>query len=220
MPQAAGPVLAYRVVASDLDGTLLNNLGRISDRTQAVVEQVRLSGTRFVIATARPLRDAIQIAKSLALTDPIICQNGAIIASTPALNNIWDTYLIPYQTLVNIVSFVRQATPAATIAVDYPLDRLTDPDWPGPYSRTVSQATLWPLSAKEFPRRRAACILARGISLESEKIQNLYDVTVTSSASGLVEISRKGVDKARALRRICKRLDIAPEPRNLIRRYA
>lgn len=210
MPTAA-PVLAYKIVVSDLDGTLLDNLGRISERTQAAVEEIRASGARFIIATARPLREAIRIARTLALSDPVICQNGAIIAQTPQLDNIWNKYLIDYPTFIEIVGAIRAESEDAAIAVDYPLYRIMDPDWPGPFSAIATQATLWPMAPEEFPRRRPACVLVRNVSLDKQMFEQALGVTVTSSESGLIEISRRGVDKAKALKHICKKLDIAPE---------
>jgi HAD superfamily hydrolase (TIGR01484 family) len=176
------------------------------------VEEVRSSGARFVIATARPLIEAVRIARSLALTDPIICQNGAVIAYSPYFRSILDRYLIPYPTLVALVDNVRATCPEATLAIDYPLARITDPNWPTPNGTPYGQATLWPLAAQELPhRRRAACLMMRNAQIDAQLFQERYAVTVTSSESGLVEISQKGVDKAKALRRICRKLDIAPE---------
>ena len=45
-----------RLVATDLDGTLLDDDGRLSERTRDVLLRVQEQGVRVVIVTARPLR--------------------------------------------------------------------------------------------------------------------------------------------------------------------
>jgi 5-amino-6-(5-phospho-D-ribitylamino)uracil phosphatase len=212
MTITASSVLAYRVIVSDLDGTLLNNAGQISARTQAAVEEVRYSGAKFIIATARPLPDAIAIARDLALTDPIICQNGAIIACTPNLEDVWKKFLISRSILGRVIDTIRRASSDAQVAIDYPFYRLADPGWSGPSGSLIMQYTLWPLTGRELPKiRAAASVMIRNAKFDEITLAQFADVTVTSSSHGLIEISRRGVDKAAALRRVCKLLEVAPE---------
>src|SRR4051812_15399823 len=52
----AGAVTALRLVATDLDGTLLGDDGRLTVHTEDVLRRVQQLGVRVVIVTARPLR--------------------------------------------------------------------------------------------------------------------------------------------------------------------
>ncbi|MCL6641484.1 MAG: HAD hydrolase family protein, partial [Candidatus Rokubacteria bacterium] len=45
-----------RVVATDLDGTLLSSASRLSERTRSALRAARAAGHRVVLATARPAR--------------------------------------------------------------------------------------------------------------------------------------------------------------------
>jgi hypothetical protein len=203
-------VAGFRVVASDLDGTLLNADGQISPRTLAAVEGIRASGAQFIVATARPLRDAIRYAQQLSLCEPVICQNGAVIAFSPQLTSALDNALLPVHTVRAVITSLRLNYPSATMAIDYPKLRIIDPDWPGPFGSFPSHATLWPLDAPELPRRRAASIMIRGAWTNPGEVWSTLGVTATTSLGGLIEISRKGVDKAYALQKICRRLDVDP----------
>src|SRR4029077_6091018 len=68
-----------RLVAIDLDGTLLNDSKQISDRTVAAISFLPGRGVRVVIATARPPRSVRHIYQQLGLDSFQINYNGALI---------------------------------------------------------------------------------------------------------------------------------------------
>ncbi|RKF22182.1 Cof-type HAD-IIB family hydrolase [Alginatibacterium sediminis] len=67
----------YKLIASDLDGTLLNPQHRISEATREVVERCREQGDKFVIATGRHYLDVKEIAKNFSFPMYLITSNGA-----------------------------------------------------------------------------------------------------------------------------------------------
>lgn len=68
-----------KLIAIDLDGTVLNSMGKISSRTKAAISAVRERGTRVVIVTYRAYRSAKPHAAELGLHVPLICVNGALV---------------------------------------------------------------------------------------------------------------------------------------------
>src|SRR6266540_4258281 len=68
-----------RVVASDLDGTLLRPDLTISGRTRAAIHRSREAGITFVAVTGRPPRSVRQLAGQLGLEGIAICANGALV---------------------------------------------------------------------------------------------------------------------------------------------
>lgn len=70
---------SMKLITIDLDGTLLNNEGRVSPYTAEVISEVRRAGHKIVIATGRHAATALPIAEELGLTDAIICFNGALV---------------------------------------------------------------------------------------------------------------------------------------------
>ncbi|QUH04056.1 Cof-type HAD-IIB family hydrolase [Saccharopolyspora erythraea] len=66
------------MIASDLDGTLLNPARQVTDRTRDVVARLNAAGWPFVIATARPVRDVRDIAAALGHEAIAICGNGSV----------------------------------------------------------------------------------------------------------------------------------------------
>lgn len=66
-----------KLIAIDLDGTLLNDEGRVSKVTAEVITEVRKAGHKVVIATGRHTVAALPIAEQLGLTDAMVSFNGA-----------------------------------------------------------------------------------------------------------------------------------------------
>jgi len=67
-----------RLVALDVDGTLLDRHQRLSEVNKAAIARAKSKGTLFILATARQPRSASQFARELTLTTPLICHNGAL----------------------------------------------------------------------------------------------------------------------------------------------
>lgn len=68
-----------RLVASDMDGTLLQEDGTISDRTARTVKELQESGGRFVVCTGRGYEDAKRPLEEKGILCDIICMNGAAV---------------------------------------------------------------------------------------------------------------------------------------------
>ncbi len=69
----------YKVVVSDLDGTLLNSDQEVSDLSKKVIRKLVKSGVKFYIATGRAYPDAKRIMKSIGIKIPLISANGGVI---------------------------------------------------------------------------------------------------------------------------------------------
>ena len=68
-----------RLIALDLDGTLLNSALRVSERNGEAVRHAIESGLRVVLATSRWYLLAKRTADRLGIETPLVCNNGAIV---------------------------------------------------------------------------------------------------------------------------------------------
>lgn len=68
-----------KVIATDLDGTLLSPTGEVSKRNAEAIQKAQAAGITVVIATGRSYSAAHKPLASVGLTCPIICLNGANI---------------------------------------------------------------------------------------------------------------------------------------------
>jgi Cof subfamily protein (haloacid dehalogenase superfamily) len=72
-----------RLLALDLDGTVLTPDLRISERTYGAVAAVQARGVRVVLATGRMYRSTLRYAQTLVLPGPLICYQGGYIREMP-----------------------------------------------------------------------------------------------------------------------------------------
>lgn len=89
------------LMAIDLDGTLLTTAKKVSPKTKRLLQQASRQQVRVVIATTRTVDFVQELCQSLALTDPIICANGAHILSAP-FGAEWGNYAIPTNVALTI----------------------------------------------------------------------------------------------------------------------
>jgi len=67
-----------KLIATDLDGTLLNELGKVSTENAQAIKNALDQGIKVVVATGRAYEAANQPLQEVGLTLPIICLNGAM----------------------------------------------------------------------------------------------------------------------------------------------
>lgn len=71
--------MAYRLLALDIDGTLLARDGSLTPPTARAVARAAEAGIRPVLCTGRRYRTARPIADLLGLSGPIVCNSGALV---------------------------------------------------------------------------------------------------------------------------------------------
>src|SRR5207244_11069825 len=69
----------YAVVALDLDGTLLTDDLRITERSRAAIRRARERGVTVLLASARPPRSMRRYHRELELDAPLVAYNGALV---------------------------------------------------------------------------------------------------------------------------------------------
>ncbi len=77
-------VTSIRLVASDVDGTLLDPNGEMTPRTRETLVRLQQAGVTFALATSRRWTGAIPVAQQLDFTAPLILYDGALIREFPS----------------------------------------------------------------------------------------------------------------------------------------
>jgi hypothetical protein len=80
--------MAIRLIALDLDGTLLDSRGELSGRNRAAIAAARDGGARVALVTGRRFRDAQPVALELGLDVPVISHNGALTKHARTLQTV------------------------------------------------------------------------------------------------------------------------------------
>jgi Cof subfamily protein (haloacid dehalogenase superfamily) len=78
------PALPIRLIALDIDGTLVDDDLVIGERTLAAVAEATRRGIAVSLVTGRMATSAVPFAETLALTGPIVSQQGALVRAMAA----------------------------------------------------------------------------------------------------------------------------------------
>jgi hypothetical protein len=78
------PLTEIKLIALDIDGTLLDPHGRITPRVRSALSQARSAGIIIALATARRYTGAKQVAGALDFELPLIAYDGALVVDYPA----------------------------------------------------------------------------------------------------------------------------------------
>ena len=78
----------YRLLALDIDGTLLNSSKRLTDRTRQAVERAKEYGFIVSLVSGRRPRSMLRVAKELDLVDPMVAYHGGVIADPASLRSL------------------------------------------------------------------------------------------------------------------------------------
>lgn len=69
----------YKIAAIDLDGTMLNKYGAVTDETKSAIKQTIEKGTDVIIASGRPIDSIKTIAEEIGSNNYFIAGNGSLI---------------------------------------------------------------------------------------------------------------------------------------------
>ncbi|MGH3874783.1 MAG: HAD family hydrolase [Pseudonocardiaceae bacterium] len=210
-----------RLVASDVDGTLLDPTDRISARTRAAVHRVLAAGVPFVLVTGRPPRWIPPIVEQLGHAGYAVCANGAVLYDAATDRVSYSVTLQPAQLRV-AAHVMSAALPGAKLAVELPTGAATTDGFdeflaePG-YTHPWPDAESVPTPRGVLLGRPAVKLLVRQPEASSDVMAAAVreiagaqlDVTF-STHYGLIEISAPGVTKASGLARLAGALGIAP----------
>ena len=106
-----------RLVATDLDGTVVRPDGSMSERTAAALRAVEDAGLRLVFVTGRPPRWVGPVAEATGHRGLVICANGASVFDLHT-ERVVEQFPLPAATARRVVERVRRVLPAAGFAVE------------------------------------------------------------------------------------------------------
>ena len=78
-PEMARPARPIRLLALDVDGTILDRAGQLDDIVRDALHQALDAGIKVVLCTGRRFRRASAIAAKLGLSEPMVCNSGALV---------------------------------------------------------------------------------------------------------------------------------------------
>lgn len=112
-----------RLVATDLDGTLLNDEGEVSEATHRGVARLKELGMQVAIMTGRAHPSAERIADVLGMKSPIISLDGGLVRLPHSRENIFASYIQP-KVVKKVISNAEAGLASVALFVDDKMLRL------------------------------------------------------------------------------------------------
>jgi len=204
-----------KLVALDVDGTLVGKDVQINERTRAAIGRARARGVAFVIVTGRMYQSSARFARELELEGmPLVAYNGAMVREYPS-GRLLSYEPVPVETCRALAAYCEAHGYHLQAYVN---DELYVPDL-GP--RTQQYMALAGVKAHAvgslflWLREPSAKLLviddpARIPAIQAE-VKGLLGpaVDATPSHPGLLEIVTAGVSKGNALAAVAERLGVA-----------
>lgn len=106
-----------KLLALDLDGTLLDSRGRIPDANREAIRAAESAGVLVTIASGRRFRDARPVGLELELNAPLVTHNGALLKYAGSLETVAASLLNP-ETTREIVRVGKQYGGDALVSAD------------------------------------------------------------------------------------------------------
>jgi Cof subfamily protein (haloacid dehalogenase superfamily) len=203
-PQLAPAGGTLQLLVCDLDGTLLEPDGSISDRTRSAVAAVRQAGIRVAVATGRVPIGIAKVVRALDLDGPQITMHGALVTAPTDGETVFSVTLGPEQVdeLLQVASEIdlpvllcypdgfrtndlRQEVIDLFVPFNEPLPELVD-DLATLRASHPHKIAIW-TGAEGYQQ---ALVMAR------ERLGDRYSITSGDNRS--IELLAPGVDKGRA----------------------
>lgn len=213
----------YKLVVSDMDGSLLSSSNEISDYNKKVIQEAIKKGIIFVLATGRIYGSAKVFAKQLKLNTPIMACNGGIIRNSIDGEILFDVP-IDKEACKKVIDFVKKtntyyhfygaemfyAEEIRLESYEYSVwnkslpeeDRIPITEVSNPYD-IVDQDSIYKilLHCNDKMKRE----------YYSNELNKISNITLTSSWFDNFEVCGPNVTKGNAVRRFAEGMNIKPE---------
>jgi Cof subfamily protein (haloacid dehalogenase superfamily) len=223
-PQPPAAAARPRLIATDLDGTLLRDDKSVSPRTVAALAAAEAAGIEVFFVTGRPARWMDVVSEHVHGHGLAICGNGAAVVDlhgSPGAHRFVKVRELARDNALATVRLLREAAPGTVYAIEQTYGFNQEPDYPKLHMEVPDVL----LPAEELlgpdgplPDEPVLKILAYHPDIDPDAFLTLARLAVgdranvtRSSPSALLEISGPGVSKASTLALCCAERGISHE---------
>ena len=209
-------LVSTRLIATDLDGTLLRSDGSVSARSIDALRAAEDAGIVVVVATGRPPRWVHPVAEQLAHTGIAICANGAVVVDLHT-ERVLDARPLSREVVLKVAAVIRQGVSGVAFAVETTgrgfgqepgyhthVDDFRNEPWVAPIEDLAADDVVKLLVRHDQMSPDDLLHQARALAGDVAELTH-------SSKSALLEVSAAGVTKASTLARLAESHGIGPE---------
>ena len=199
------------LVALDVDGTILDINGRVSERMMASLARLRTYGVQIVISTGRGIQAALPVAYHVGLTDGwMICANGAVtLRMDPAAPGGYEIADAVTFDPADAIAALTRAVPDGIVAVEVLGDgfKVSRPFPDGELIEAQRVVSLEEMSAQPVTR-----VVLRAPGMDVGEFSTLvagcglHSVEYAIGWTAWLDVAPEGVTKASALQSLAARL--------------
>lgn len=206
-----------KLIATDLDGTIVAHYGVISDRTKAAFNAAYDAGIKIFYVTGRPPRWMPEIAAAFPFGQAI-CGNGALHYDIHN-EKILEEWLMPAAQQMETVNRLRMAIPNISFALEahsyFHREKAYIPRWDagldnvgvhditeviqGPALKILARCSQQELTSDEM------------LAIARRELEGVATVTHSNSHDSLLEINAHGISKGATLSLLADRMGISAE---------
>lgn len=186
----------FKLIALDMDGTLLNDQGEISSGNREAIALSLENGIHLVLSTGRFITSTREYARSLGLSSFLITSNGSEIWSPSG--ELLERHILPKE----LMEWMFQT---AEKHKTYYWGMTTDSVWHSdrnfPVNTNDHEWIKFGFDTKDDEIRE----------LIWKSLHETEQLELSNSSPYNIEVNAKGINKAAALDRVCRELDVSPD---------
>lgn len=213
--------MAIKMVAIDIDGTLINDQREVTPQTVAAIKKASDQGVKIVLCTGRPMTGVNAYLKQLGLADRndeyVVSFNGALAQTTNG--KVMVDYSIDFNDYADWVNYcLKEGVHSQIETRDYIYTTNQDLSYYTIYESELVSMLVRYRSLDEMARIQDQYTIAKGMMVDDkEKIdQAIKDMpkdladrfSIVRSEDFYLEFMHKNVSKGKALEKLCDELNI------------
>ena len=206
-----------KLIATDLDGTVVAHYGEISQRTIDAFRRAHAMGIEIFFVTGRPPRWMNEIRDAFGFGNAV-CANGAILYDLMN-SKVLEQWLMPKKSQLEVVKRLRKHLPGIYFAVEYDDE----------FHREIKYTTKWDIGLDnvgvedivEKINQPAFKMLGRCakneftsdqmLEIATRELDGIANITHSNFSESLIEISAVGVSKGQTLAKMAERAGLTSE---------
>lgn len=206
-----------KLIAFDLDGTLLDVKHQLHDKTIEAVNEIRKKGVKTLVATGRMYCSAKPHTDKLGIVDPVITYNGALVVNPQDDNQIFHSP-IPYKIAKKITKMVVENDYHLQLYLDDKLYVAEENKFTDTYEEISGIKAHAVGRLDEFLEAEPTKMLIieededRRVEIKNFLIGNFAgEIEISSSYPSFIEITQKGMSKAVPLKKLAEEYGVKRE---------
>lgn len=205
----------FKLIAADMDGTLLDEQYRVMPELLAAIEKCRDRGIDMVVATGRLYPSALPYVKELGVTLPVIASNGAVVKD-PVTGELLYHAPLNKDFAVEALRMTKNGTAQRFVNIRDKFYTDASEEMTKMYSEALRVDFIRIMSLEEIVTEDPTMVVIRDREDEIARLtaflrREMGDkVYMANSKPFFLDINNRNISKGAALIQLCRRLQILP----------